>query len=166
MKVLVPWLLFAVSGAFNVFFVAGMVLTPKGNPKPPGPEDRAAFLARKLDLDDAQREAVLALEKKVEEDRDRIATEHDARWARLVDELAKESPREEVIKETMETGNALAREKHFVEYLRAVMKILRPEQRGKAAEWFRKGHGGMGRGRPPGGGSFGGSGGKDAPPPR
>jgi hypothetical protein len=165
MKSFLFWLLFAASGAFNVFFVAGMVMMHRGPPGPPGPEDRAAFLARRLDLDEAQQSALLELEWKAEEEKDRIASEQDARFAKLIDELTKEEPREEILKEFIESGSASARDQYFVDYIRAVMKILRPEQRGKAAEWFRKGPGVQGR-RRPNGPPFDGPWGKDVPRPR
>jgi Spy/CpxP family protein refolding chaperone len=139
MKALLPWLFFVASGAFNVFFVAGMAMSHGGRRGAPGPEDRAAFLARTLDLDEAQRQALVDLEKKADEERERISAARDARFAKLVDELAKDQPNEAGVKEFLDSAGSPDRERHFVNYLRAVMKILRPEQRAKAAEWFRKG---------------------------
>jgi len=138
MKTLLPWFLFAVSVAFNVFFVVGMSYGHRGRSGRPGPEERTALLHRKLDLDEAQKTAILELERKSEEERSRIDAERGSRFDALMKELVKDKPDEAVISEFVKTGNSAQRLQRFVDHVRSVMKVLRPEQREKAVELFRR----------------------------
>ena len=137
MKTILPWFLFAVSAVFNVLFVAGMATRPQEHAGRPSPEDRTAFFARKLELDEGQRSAFLELEKKAEEERSRADRERGQQFEALMKELVKEGPDEAVVKAFVKAGNSTTKGERFVDYMRAVMKILRPEQRTKAAEVFR-----------------------------
>jgi hypothetical protein len=136
MKAILPWFLFAVSGVFNALFLVGMATKPPKHTGRLTPEDRTAFFARKLDLDEGQRSAFLELEKKAEEERSRIDRERGQQFDAVMRELAKEGPDEAVVKDFVKAGNATNRRERLVDHMRAVMKILRPDQRVKAAEAF------------------------------
>jgi len=167
MKTFLPWFLFTLSGAFNAFFVAGTATGPTEPMERHGPEDRTEFFARKLELDEDQRYAFLVVEKRFMEEREKRGREHRERFDKVLAELAKDEPDEAVLKEFMDDDEAMNPKKHFVEHVRAIMKILDPEQRMEAAGMFRRGPG-MGRGRgmggPPGGKPRGG--GRGGPPGR
>lgn len=137
MKAILPWFLFAVSAAFNVLFVVGMATRPQQHAGRPSPEERTAFFARKLELDEGQRSAFLELEKKAGEERSRVDRERGQQFDALMKELVKEGPDEAAVKEFIKAGNSTNKGERFVDYMRAVMKILRPEQRAKAADVFR-----------------------------
>ncbi|MHC5039596.1 MAG: Spy/CpxP family protein refolding chaperone [Planctomycetota bacterium] len=156
MKVAVPLFLLAVSGAFNIFFVVGMAMKPHPPMKPHGPERRADFFTRELELDEEQKEAFLRVDREFHSERMRRGEEHKGHFEKALSELVKDEPDEAVLTKFIESEDPVNPRRHFVKHMRSIMKILRPDQRKKAAEIFRRGRGrgrmggprpGMGGGR-------------------
>lgn len=135
MRAKLPWILFAVSLAINIFFVVGVAYTMKArHDYAASPERRVEFVADRLDLSDDQRQGLLALLAKAEEQRagargDR--GDRDQRRAAFLDELAKPTfSRDNFI--AMMTERSSQRVEMFANItgeLHSYLATLSPEQR-------------------------------------
>ena len=140
MKKWLPWVLLAVSVAFNIFLVAGMLAARARHRHMRTPEGRAEVVADKLDMDDQQRAAYAELVKQSEAGRESDHQRRRAEYQRLWAELAKDDPDERVLEEFVQTPGSSQRRKRFLEHARGLMKILRPEQRERVAKVMERLH--------------------------
>lgn len=138
MKKALPWLLAAISLCFNVFFVFGLArgLVEKG--KCSTPEGRADLLACAVEADEAQHAAILDAEKKSHGERVLLVERRDTLMERVWTELVKDEPDEGVFREFVKSEGSQGRHAAFLGKMRAIMKVLSPGQRAKAAEFLRK----------------------------
>ena len=148
MKTKMPWILLAVSVAFNVFFVAGMVMGRRHREPDKSPERQVQLLTRKLDLDEGQRAQCLALEENVAADHEALKKEFLAEFDKFWAEIIKDNPDETVLQAFVQNAPGPKRRQRFVDHMRGLMKILRPEQRERAAKLFKRHPPWMRRGKP------------------
>ena len=95
MKTKVPWVLLAVSLAFNVFFAVGYFQAKDRMAKRRGFKGRARIIARKLKLDDRQQQAFEGILGEFDQLRKDRVPHRDAFLA----ELIKDEPDEKVLEE-------------------------------------------------------------------
>ena len=84
MKAKVPWILLAVSLAFNIFFTVGYVRAWGRMTRCRGFKGRARIIARKLNLDDEQQQDFENILSEFEELRKQRAPQRDAFMAELI----------------------------------------------------------------------------------
>ena len=90
MKPRLPWILFAMSLALNLFFAAGVFYNKlEADRLSAAPERRIAELAEQLGLSEAQQAGLLALREQAMERRDAVRDLRRERRAALLAELAK-----------------------------------------------------------------------------
>jgi hypothetical protein len=140
MKKRLPWVLLAVSAAFNVFLVAGALTARARHEWKRTPEGRADVLADRLGMDEEQRAAYLELVRAFEpvhrEMRGRRGEEYRTVWT----ELAKDRPDESVFDEFVRARGSSEWRRRFLEHARSLVRILRPEQRRRVAEVMERLH--------------------------
>jgi len=143
----IPWILLSISLAFNVFFVVGMRRAHRHRRLVETAEGRVQLLAEKLDMDAEQRAKWLALEKGVWAEhqafKKEIAAQVDAFWS----EMIKDKPDASALQAFVQSAPGPQRRRRFVEHMQGLMAILRPEQRQRAAEFFKRHHPRRGRRR-------------------
>lgn len=144
MKKRLPWILLIVSAAFNVFLIAGTLAARARHAWMRTPEGRAAVLADELDMDGEQRAACQKLVVKSEAERRGERERHGAEFATVWRELARAEPDEGVMEAFVRVPSEPDMRRRFVEDARALMAILRPEQRERVAEVMMR----LRRGRP------------------
>jgi len=137
MKKTLPWVLLAVSFAFNIFFLVGMIRAQRHHALVMTPEGRARLLAQKLGMDADQSARCLALEKEISAERDALSEktrpQYEAFWA----EIVKDHPDEATLEEFVQGASGADRRRCLVRHMRGLMQILRPEQRQQAADFFK-----------------------------
>ena len=134
MKAKVPWILLAVSPAFNVFFTVGYVRAKGRMAKRRGFKGRARIIARKLKLDDRQQrefEKVLGEFDQLRKDR---APQRDAFMA----ELTKDEPDEKLLEEFMAGEAATTRRLANLALMRKFIGLLTPQQREQYVQLVKK----------------------------
>ena len=90
MKPRLPWVLFAISLALNLFFAAGVFYNKlEAERLNAGPDERIAALADKLGLSEAQQAGLVALREQAMARREAVRDLRQERRAALMDELAK-----------------------------------------------------------------------------
>lgn len=139
MKAWLPWVLLAVSVAFNGLFAVGMLMARARHRRLATPEGRAELLADELGMDEEQRAAHRELAKEFRVRREELRGRHRAEFQKAWAELVKDEPDERVLEEFIRTSGSSEKRKLFVEHTRGLMKILQPQQRERAAEII-KGH--------------------------
>jgi uncharacterized membrane protein len=140
MRKRLPWVLLIVSAAFNVFLVAGMLVARAHHKRMGTAEGRAAVLAEELGMGDEQRAAYVDLLKQSRERRDEDRERRRAEYQRVWIELARDKPDEAVLEEFVRSPGSSERRKRFLDHARALMEILRPEQRARVAEVMERFH--------------------------
>ena len=134
MKSRLPWLLAAASLAFNVLFILGFVQARSDVAKSETFSGRMELMARKLDLDQQQRQAFDQFLHKMQLLRKDRTPQTDALFA----EIIKGKPDKKVIEEFVlgkATGeHRLAKFELWQEFIAA----LRPEQRERFVELIKK----------------------------
>ena len=134
MKAKAPWILLAVSLAFNVFFTVGYVRAKGRMAKCRGFKGRARIIARKLKLDDRRQqefENVLGEFDQLRKDR---APQRDAFMA----ELIKDKPDEKVLEEFMAGEAATTRRLAKLALMRKFIGLLSPQQREQYVQLIKK----------------------------
>lgn len=141
MKAKVPWILLAVSLAFNVFFAAGYVFFAVGYFQAKGRmarrrgfKGRARIIARKLDLDDRQQQAFENVLGEFDQLRKDRAPQRDAFMA----ELIKDEPDEKVLEEFMAGEAATTRRLAKLALMRKFIRLLTPQQREQFVQLVKK----------------------------
>ena len=140
MKKTLPWILLALSLAFNVSFVLGMFHARHHRGLPKTTEGRVELFAGMLELDKQQIERFRVLDKKVSVGRDAFKEKMRERSEQFWVEIVKDNPDEAVLNEFTQPGPRVGHRQKFVQHMREFIAILRPDQRRKAAEFFRKFH--------------------------
>jgi len=130
MKAKIPWILLAVSLAFNVFFAIGYVQAKDRMAKSRGFKARARMIARKLDLDDRQQKAFEDILGQFDQLRKDRAPQRDAFMA----ELIKDEPDDRRLEEYMTGEEAKNRRLANLALMRKFIGILTPQQRQKYVE--------------------------------
>lgn len=128
-----PWILLAVSVAFNLFFVVGAVRHHRRFRRVRTPEGRAERFAEQLGLDAEQRTAFFAWDESFRQARAQMGKGRRERAEGLWAELVKDEPDQAVLREFMEGKSDPDRRRRLVEKNLELMRILRPEQRQRAA---------------------------------
>ena len=139
MKKTLPWILLAASVAFNVFVLVGMLRAHSRPRRMKTPEGLARRLAEELEMDAQQEAECIAWARKVSAARTAFEKGIDERHQKFWAEIVKDHPDEAVLQEFLQSQGADPR-RRFVSHMRDLMKILRPEQRRQAAEFFSKYH--------------------------
>ena len=125
MKAKLPWILLAVSLAFNVFFAAGYVRAKSRMAKRRGFKGWARTIARKLDLDDRQQQELESIVGEFDQLRKDRAPQRDAFMA----ELIKDEPDEKLLEEFMAGEAAKTRRLAKLALMRKFIGLLTPQQR-------------------------------------
>ncbi len=90
MKPRLPWILFAISLALNLFFAAGVVYNKlEAERLSAGPDERVAALAEELGLSEVQQAGLVALREQAMARREAVRSLRQERRAALLAELAK-----------------------------------------------------------------------------
>ena len=128
MKTAIPWLLFVLSLAFNVFFVTGYFQTQSaGAAKPPFVEQARQFAA-KLDLDADQMALAESMIAEMAEAKAKSRREYRPRYERFLAEIRKPEPDEKVLTEFAEHDRRAETRKLLARHMRQFVSQLRPEQ--------------------------------------
>jgi len=132
MKPRLPWILFAISLALNLFVAAGVLYNKlEADRLAAAPEQRVAEVAAQLGLSEAQRAGLLALREKAMERREAVRALRQERRAALMAELAKPELDRERLGELLRQGmerRAAGFEQMMVE-LHGYLATLSDEQR-------------------------------------
>ena len=132
MKSRLPWFLFAVSLAANVFFGAGVAYTVYQERRvSQSPEARVDMVAERLGLDEAQHEALGLLRERAEMRLPGLRQADLPVRAEILKQLAQPSFDRPLIMDMLETRDE-ERRPYFAEYaedLHGFLVTLRPEQR-------------------------------------
>ena len=105
MKPRLPWILFAVSLALNLFFAAGVFYNKlEAERLSAGPDERVAALAEQLGLSEAQQAGLLALREQAMERREAVRSQRQERRTALMAELAKPELDRDRLSELMREG--------------------------------------------------------------
>ena len=134
MKTKVPWILLAVSLAFNVFFAAGYVRAKDRMAKRRTFKGRARIMARKLKLDDRQLEAFEQLLSEYGQLRKNRAPQREAFMA----ELIKAKPDEKLLEEHVAGEAARKRRLAKLALMRKFIGLLTPQQREQFVQSVKK----------------------------
>ena len=129
-----PWILVAVCLAFNVFFTVGFLRARSRMAKARTFRGRAELMARRLELDQQQRQAFERLLDEMEQLRKARTPRRDA----LLAEIVKDEPDEQVL-ETFVSGDAAIRHRRAkLALMRKFIALLRPEQRERFEEMVKE----------------------------
>ncbi len=132
MKPRLPWVLFAISLALNLFFAAGVFYNKlEAERAQVEPEQRIAELAAQLELSEAQQAGLRALRKQAMERRQAVRGLRRERRAALMAELAKPELDRDRLRELMREGmerRAVGFEQMMVD-LHGYLATLSDEQR-------------------------------------
>ena len=134
MKAKVPWILLAVSLAFNVCFTVGYVQAKGRMAKRRGFKGRARILARKLDLNDRQQKEFESILGEFDQLRKERAPERDA----FLTELIKDEPDEKVLGEYAAGEAAKTRRLANLALMRKFVALLTPQQREQFVQLVKK----------------------------
>ena len=132
MRLKLPWVLFALSLAVNIFFVAGVgygVFMKHRLER--SPAARIDFIAEHLDLSDAQRQGLLDLRKALRTSRGDVRDERDQVRDAMLAELAKPSFDRAAMLALIDQRNAQRRERivQSAEQVHTYLMTLDPSQR-------------------------------------
>lgn len=128
MKTAIPWLLFVLSLAFNVFFAVGYFQTQSAGAAKPKFEERARQFAAKLDLDADQMAVAESMIKEMAEAKAKSRLAHRPLYERFLAEVRKPEPDEKVLAEFAQFDRRAETRKLLVQQMRQFMSKLRPEQ--------------------------------------
>lgn len=134
MKAKVPWILLAVSLAFNVFFAVGYVQAKNRMAKRRGFKGRARIMASKLGLDDRQQQAFESILGEF----DQLRKNRAPQWDAFMAELIKDKPDEKLLEEFMAGEAATKRRLASLAMWRKFINLLRPEQREMYVQLMKK----------------------------
>ena len=134
MRARLAWILLAVSVAFNAFFAAGYLRARGRMGKARTMRGRAEIMAKRLDFDEAQQQALGGLLDVAEALRERRAVERDA----FFDELIKDAPDEKALEGYVTGESANQHRLARLALMRKFVGMLRPEQRQRFVELVRK----------------------------
>jgi Spy/CpxP family protein refolding chaperone len=133
-------ILLALSVALNVSFVAGFIFAARQLRALETREGRAEWAARRLRLDDAQRESFLRLQgawrSEVDQVRRRHQAEMDAFWQAAVQDGADAAALRAQLLPLLDAQRQTAAD--GIEHMLRVLATLTPEQRQKLVEMLRK----------------------------
>jgi len=134
MKAKAPWILLAVSLAFNIFFAVGYVHAKGRMAKRRGFKGRARIVARKLKLDDRQQQELESIFGEFDQLRKDRAPQRDAFMA----ELIKDEPDEKLLEEFMAGEAAKTRRLAKLALMRKFIRLLTPQQREQFVQLVKK----------------------------
>lgn len=128
MKTALPWFLFVLSLAFNVFFAVGYFQTQSAAATRPPFVERARQFAAKLDLDADQMALAESMIKEMAEAKAKSRAAHRPHYVRFLAEVRKPDPDEKVLAEYAQLDRRAEKRKLLVQQMRQFMSQLRPEQ--------------------------------------
>lgn len=134
MKAKLPWILLAVSLAFNVFFAVGYFQAKGRMAKRRTFKGRARIIARKLNLDDHQQQAFESFLGEFDQLRKDRAPQRDAFMA----ELIKDKPDEKLLEEHVAGEAARKRRLAKLALRRKFIGLLTPQQREQFVQLVKK----------------------------
>jgi Spy/CpxP family protein refolding chaperone len=134
MKAKVPWVLLAVSLAFNVFFAVGYVQAKGRMAKRRGFKGRARIIARKLKLDDRQQQAFESILGEF----DQLRKDRAPQWDAFMAELIKDKPDEKLLEELVAGEAATKRRLAYLALRRKFIGLLTPQQREQYVQLVKK----------------------------
>ena len=134
MKAKAPWILLAVSLAFNVFFAVGYGQAKGRMAKSRGFKGRIRIIARKLNLDDRQQQAFESILGEFDQLRKDRAPQRDAFMA----EMIKDKPDEKLLEEFMAGEAATTRRLANLALMRKFIGMLTPQQREQYVQLAKK----------------------------
>lgn len=132
----VPWILLIVSLAFNATFAVGFF---KARAEPDAPRtfrQRAAIIAKQLQLDEQQLTAFEAVLNEKEQLRDSRSAQREG----FMTEMMKDTPDDEVLEEYVAGASAIKYRLSQLAIMRKIIAILRPSQREKLVQIVKKRH--------------------------
>ncbi|MHC4948307.1 MAG: periplasmic heavy metal sensor [Planctomycetota bacterium] len=143
----VVWLLLAVSILFNVFFAAGYVAARAEAPEEPGADPIVRSVTDELELDEQQAQAFARLRSEHEREASVYMEGQGLARQSLLEELSRDEPDLEKVREIVERSAELHRERRLAETRRfsEFLGVLSPRQCRILSERVR----GPGRGGPP-----------------
>jgi len=132
MRAKLPWILFVLSFAVNLFFVAGVgygVFTKERLER--SPQARLDFIAERLDLDEAQRQGLLELRETLRSRREDSGAQRDDVRAAMLAELGKPSFDRDAMLALIDQRDTQRRERIVAgaEQVHAYLMTLDPPQR-------------------------------------
>jgi len=134
MKTRLPWILLAVSLAFNVFFIGGFLQAHCHRKEVPPPGGRLETLAKNLNLDAAQRQVFEQLRGELEQHRSEFAAKREA----FINELVKDKPNQKILEEFFVGKDAKQQRLAMLGLMQRFVKILTPAQRGILARELKR----------------------------
>jgi len=134
MRPRLPWLLLAVSMAFNAFFAFGYLQGEAHAGQRRSFRDRARAMARQLDLDDRQLQAFEQILEGYERLREARAPQREAFWA----ELVKDRPDEKLLDDYMAGEPARRDRLAKLALIQKMIALLSPQQREKLVQLVKK----------------------------
>ena len=130
MKRTLPWILLAISLAFNIFFAVGFLRARSRMQRARTFRGRAEIIAKRLQLDDRQLEVFEGLLGEYEQLRKERAPERDLFLA----EIVKDKPDEKVLEDFVAGDSVKQHRLARLAVMRRFVGLLRPEQREKFIE--------------------------------
>ncbi len=129
-----PWLLLAVSVAFNIFVAVGFFTAHHKVKQSRGFKGRTELFARHLNLTDSQRQEYDNLMQQMDQLRQSRISQREA----FRQELIKDHPDQKVLEDYLTGPEACQQRLLRLEILRKMVEVLTPQQREKLLQLLKK----------------------------